>query len=65
MIKEYLPQATCISFDTIFSKGCCFSTVTVDCRAFISKHRRRINTEEKAKVVALVGGEELFQFLAA
>ena len=31
------------------------------------KHTRRINTEEKAKVVAVVsgGGGELFQFLGA
>ena len=28
-------------------------------------HRRRIKTEEKAKVVAAVRGEEFFQFLAA
>ena len=28
-------------------------------------HRRRINTEEKAKVVAAVWGTELIQFLAA
>ena len=28
-------------------------------------HRRRINTEEKAKVVAAVGGTECIQFLAA
>ena len=28
-------------------------------------HRRRINTEEKAKVIASVWGEELIQFLAA
>ena len=28
-------------------------------------HRRRINTYEKAKVVASVWGEELIQFLAA
>ena len=27
-------------------------------------HRRRINTEEKAKVVAAVKGEECIQFLA-
>ena len=29
------------------------------------KHRRRINTEEKAKVVAAVWGTEFIQFLAA
>ena len=28
-------------------------------------HTRRINTEEKAKVVAAVWGEEFIQFLAA
>ena len=30
-----------------------------------AKHRRRIKTEEKAKVVAAVWGTELIQFLAA
>ena len=28
------------------------------------QHRRRIKTEEKAKVVAAVGGTELMQFFA-
>ena len=28
------------------------------------KHRKRIKTEEKAKVVAAVGGTEFIQFLA-
>ena len=30
-----------------------------------TSHRRRINTEDKAKVVAYVWGEEVIQFLAA
>ena len=33
--------------------------------AFCCRHRRRINTEEKAKVVAAVWGTEFIQFLAA
>ena len=37
------------------------TTLTVD----ISDHRRRINTGEKAKVVAAVWGTEFIQFLAA
>ena len=30
-------------------------------KGFSSQHRRRIKTEEKAKVVAAVGGTELLQ----
>ena len=35
------------------------------CTLIEVKHRRRIKTEEKAKVVASVWGEEFIQFLAA
>ena len=31
----------------------------------VQQHRKRIKTEEKAKVVAAVWGEECIQFLAA
>ena len=31
----------------------------------VRQHRRRINTEEKAKVVAAVWGTEMIKFLAA
>ena len=34
-------------------------------RGLCESHRRRIKTEEKAKVVAYVGGEEFIQFPAA
>ena len=37
-----------------------------ECLVFITgNHRRRIYTEEKAKIVAAVWGTEFFQFLAA
>ena len=39
-------------------KYCCYGVVCWG-------HRRRINTEEKAKVVAAVWGTEFLQFLAA
>ena len=32
---------------------------------YVFSHKRRINTEEKAKVVAAAWGTELIQFLAA
>ena len=37
---------------------------TVEYRTFFNRHRRRVYTEEKAKVVAAVWGTELLQLLA-
>ena len=37
-----------------------YKNITLEVR----KHRRRINTKEKAEVVASVWGEEFIQFLA-
>ena len=42
---------------------CC--TTTTATLAVTERHRRRIKTEEKAKVVASVCGKEFIQFLAA
>ena len=41
-----------------------YSTRSFNYYRYGIKHRRRINTEEKTKVIAAVGWTELIQFLA-
>ena len=50
-----------------FEKAGLKGVITLDLRHDYKcpNHRRRISTEEKAMVVAAVGGKEFIQFLAA
>ena len=51
--------------ETFHSLACTIETLLNFTMRYRHNHRRRIYTEDKAKVVAAVGGTEFIQFLAA